>query len=139
MDPLGFALENFDVVGAWRDRDLDAGARIDSSGKLSSGTLVNSPSELRAALLARPDQFVQTVTEKAMTFALGRSLRYTDMPMVRAIVRQGATEGNTFEAILKGIVRSPAFRMRQLPSATPAVKQASLAGPDTPAPLGDRR
>ena len=130
MDPLGFALENFDVVGAWRDRDLDAGAVIDSRGTLSSGVKVASPAELRAALLARPDQFLQTVTEKVMTFALGRSLRYTDMPMVRAIVRQAGTEGNTFESILKGVVDSPAFRMRELPPAAPAeTKQASLMGP----------
>jgi len=128
IDPLGFALENFDVVGAWRDRDLDAGTRIDSSGTLSSGTPVSSPSELRTALLARPDQFVQTVTEKLMTFALGRSLQYTDMPTVREIVRQAATEGNTFESILKGIVDSPAFRMRQLPSVpAPGTQQASVA------------
>ncbi len=135
IDPLGFALENFDVVGAWRDRDLDAGTRIDSSGTLSNGTPVSSPSELRTALLARPDQFVQTVTEKLMTFALGRSLQYTDMPTVRAIVRQAASEGNTFESILKGIVDSPPFRMRQLPGA-PAVgtKQASVAQPP---PLAD--
>ncbi len=117
MDPLGFALENFDVVGVWRDRDLDADAPIDSSGRLSSGVFVKGPSDLRAALLARPDQFVQTVTEKAMVFALGRTLQYTDMPMVRAIVRNAATQGNTFESILKGVVDSPAFRMRQLPGA----------------------
>jgi len=66
--------------------------------------------------LRRPDQFVQTVTEKLMTFALGRSLRYQDMPMVRAIVRQAATEGDTFESILKGVVHSPAFRMREIPA-----------------------
>jgi hypothetical protein len=134
MDPLGFALENFDVVGVWRDRDLDADAPIDSSGKLSSGVQVKGPSDLRAALLARPDQFVQTVTEKVMTFALGRSLVYTDMPQVRAIVRQAATQGNTFEAILKGVVDSPSFRMRQLPGA-PGTKQASLSGSDSPTSL----
>jgi hypothetical protein len=132
MDPLGFALENFDVVGAWRDRDLDADAAIDSSGTLSSGILVKGPSDLRAALLARPDQFMQTVTEKVMTFALGRSLRYTDMPMVRAIVRQAGTEGNSFEAILKGVVDSPAFRERQLPVSPANTKQASLEAPRAP-------
>jgi len=136
MDPLGFALENFDVVGVWRDRDLDADAPIDSSGKLSSGVQVKGPSDLRAALLARPDQFVQTVTEKLMTFALGRSLIYTDMPQVRAIVRQAATQGNTFEAILKGVVDSPSFRMRQLPGAT-HTQQASLSGSDPP--IADNR
>jgi hypothetical protein len=129
LDPLGFALENFDVVGAWRDRDLDAGTRIDAGGKLSSGVQVASPAELRAALLARPNQFVQTMTEKLMTFALGRGLRYQDMPMVRAIVRQSATQGDTFESILKGVVASPAFRQRQLSPPPANTQQASLAGP----------
>jgi mono/diheme cytochrome c family protein len=134
MDPLGFALENFDVVGVWRDRDLDADAPIDSSGRLSSGVLVKGPSDLRAALLARPDQFVQTVTEKVMTFALGRGLRYTDMPMVRAIVRKAASEGNTFESILKGVVESDNFRMRQLPGGPAGnTKQAALT--DSPTSL----
>ena len=72
MDPLGFALENYDVVGAWRDIDRDAGDAIDSSGELASGTHVNGPAELSQALLARPDQFVQAITEKLMVFALGR-------------------------------------------------------------------
>ena len=129
LDPLGFALENFDVVGAWRDRDLDAGTRIDAGGKLSSGVQVARPAELREALLARPNQFVQTVTEKLMTFALGRGLRYQDMPMVRTIVRQAATQGDTFEAILKGVVASPAFRQRQVSPPPANTQQASLAGP----------
>ena len=124
MDPLGFALENFDVVGAWRAKDLDAGTAIDSSGKLANGTQVDGPAALRKALLQRPDQFVQTITEKLMTFALGRSLRYQDMPMVRAIVRQAATQGNTFEAIIKGVVESPAFRMREINPVAPT-QQAS--------------
>ena len=131
MDPLGFALENFDVTGAWRTKDLDAGTGIDSSGKLADGTEVGGPEQLRKALLRRPDQFVQTVTEKLMTFALGRSLRYQDMPTVRAIVRQAASEGDTFEAIIKGVVKSAAFRERELPPATPNTQQAALTGPDS--------
>jgi mono/diheme cytochrome c family protein len=134
MDPLGFALENFDVTGAWRTRDLDANTGIDSSGRLADGTDVQGPVQLRNALLRRPDQFVQTVTEKLMTFALGRSLRYQDMPMVRAIVREAGNEGDTFEAIIKGVVKSPAFRMREV-SATPNTQQAArTAGPDDPEP-----
>jgi hypothetical protein len=129
LDPLGFALENFDVTGAWRKKDLDAGTDIDASGTLADGTRVGSPAELRVALLRRPDQFVQTVTEKIMTFALGRSLRYQDMPMVRAIVRQAAKEGDTFESILKGVVDSPAFRMREIPAVP--TQQAALTGPDS--------
>jgi hypothetical protein len=78
----------------------------------------------------RPDQFVQTITEKLMIFALGRSLRYQDMPMVRAIVRQTAREGATFESIIDGVVESQAFRMREL-NTTTATQQAALSGPDS--------
>ena len=133
MDPLGFALENFDVVGAWRAKDLDAGTAIDSSGKLANGTQVDGPAALRKALLERPDQFVQTITEKLMTFALGRSLRYQDMPMVRAIVRQAATQGNTFEAIIKGVVESPAFKMREINPVAPTQQAALTDSADTTA------
>ena len=90
MDPLGFALENFDAIGAWRAKDRDAGTPIDARGKLVDGTPVNGPADLRKALLTRPDQFVQTLTEKLMTYALGRSVEYYDMPAVRAIVRDAA-------------------------------------------------
>ena len=131
LDPLGFALENFDVVGAWRTKDLDAGTVIDASGQLADGTTVDGPVKLRQALLARPDQFVQTLTEKLMTFALGRSLRYQDMPMVRAIVRTADAQGDTFEAILKGIVDSEAFRMREIRTLPAGTQQAALTGPDS--------
>jgi mono/diheme cytochrome c family protein len=119
IDPLGFALENYDVVGAWRDRDRDARTTIDAAGRLASGVDVNGPAQLSQALLARPDQFVQALTEKLMVFALGRPLRHQDMPTVRAIVRQAAAEDYRFEAIVKGIVKSDAFRLR-LPPTTPA-------------------
>jgi hypothetical protein len=130
MDPLGFALENYDVVGAWRDIDRDARSAIDSSGQLSSGTHVSGPAQLNEALLARPDQFVQAFTEKLMVFALGRGLRYQDMPAVRAIVRQAAGDDYRFEAIIRGIVGSPAFQMRQLPAAPPETRQAALKSDD---------
>jgi Protein of unknown function (DUF1592)/Protein of unknown function (DUF1588)/Protein of unknown function (DUF1585)/Protein of unknown function (DUF1587)/Protein of unknown function (DUF1595) len=127
IDPLGFALENYDVVGGWRDKDRDAGSVIDSSGQLSNGMQVSGPVELNKALLARPDQFIQTLTEKLMVFALGRGLRHQDMPAVRAIVRDAAPQDYRFEAIVKGVVRSPAFQMRQLPATPAAVtKQAAL-------------
>ncbi|HUN73846.1 MAG TPA: DUF1592 domain-containing protein [Steroidobacteraceae bacterium] len=129
IDPLGFALEGFDVTGAWRTRDLDAAVAIDSSGTLADGTTVNGPVQLRNWLLAHPDQFVQTVTEKLLTFALGRSLSYEDMPTVRAIVRQAHRQGDTFEAIINGVVTSSAFRMRQIPVATFSSKQAALTAP----------
>jgi hypothetical protein len=125
LDPLGFALENFDVTGAWRTRDLDAGVMIDAGGTLADGTKLGSPVELRKALMARPDQFVQSLTERLMTFALGRSLRYQDMPSIRAIVRKAATEGNTFESLIQGVVDSPAFRMKELNA--PTTQTASIA------------
>jgi hypothetical protein len=125
IDPLGFALENFDVVGAWRTQDLDAGAPIDASGQLAGGTPVNGPAALRQVLLARPQQFVQTLTEKLMIFALGRALRYQDMPTVRAIVRSSAGEDYRFEAIVQAVVASPAFRMRRVPPLPAAQKTAS--------------
>ena len=115
MDPLGFALERFDVTGGWRDTDRDAGVAIDSNGKLASGIEVNGPAQLRQALLARPDQFVQSLTEKLMIFGLGRSLRYQDMPLIRAIVRDSAHDHYRFEALVQGIVASAAFRSSAVP------------------------
>jgi hypothetical protein len=112
IDPLGFALENFDAVGRWRDRDLEAGTPIDASGKLADGTSVAGPVALRNALLAHPNQFVQTLTEKLMTYGLGRSLEYTDMPTVRRIVRQAADDRYRFSTLVLGIVESPQFRRK---------------------------
>jgi hypothetical protein len=117
IDPLGFALENYDVTGAWRDRDRDAGTAIDAVGRLAGGTVVKGPRDLSLALLARPDQFIQTLTEKLMIYALGRPLRAHDMPAVRAIVRQAAKDDYRFEALVKGVVASDAFRLRRLPEA----------------------
>ena len=132
MDPLGFALENFDVVGGWRSQDIDAGTPIDSSGQLADGTKVSGPAQVRKALLARPDQFVQTMTEKLMIFALGRSLEYPDMPMIRTIVRQADRQNDTFESIVSGVVASPAFQMREVsPGAAPSTQQAALTAPDS--------
>jgi mono/diheme cytochrome c family protein len=125
MDPLGFALENYDVVGAWRDVDRDAGDVIDSSGELASGVSVKGPADLSQALLARPEQFAHAITEKLMVFALGRALRYQDMPTVRDIVRRAAQEDYRFEAIVRGVVSSQAFQMRQVPD-NPPTQQAAL-------------
>jgi hypothetical protein len=124
IDPAGFALENYDVTGAWRVQDLDAGVAIDAGGTLTNGTKVDSPAALRKALVAQSDQFVQALTERLMTFALGRSLRYQDMPTVRAIVRTAASQGNTFESLIRGVVDSPAFRMKEV--TTPATQTASI-------------
>ena len=112
IDPYGLALENFTVTGRWRDHDAEADAPIDPSAELSGGRPVNGPAELTAALLARPDQFVQALTEKLMMYALGRELAYYDMPEVREIVREAAGDDYRFSAIVTGIVRSDAFRMQ---------------------------
>jgi hypothetical protein len=112
LDPLGFSLENFDAVGQARTRDRFVGQDIDASGTLPDGTQLNGPDDLRNALLRKPDQFVQTLTEKLMTYALGRTLDYKDMPQVRAIVRQ-AGPASKFDDIVLGVVRSTPFRMKQ--------------------------
>ena len=112
IDPLGFALENFDAVGRWRSKDREAGEPIDSSGVLADGTAVSGPVELREALLDRPDQFVQTLTEKLMTYGLGRALEHTDMPTVRRIVRDAAENDYRFSDLVWGIVNSTQFRMK---------------------------
>jgi len=110
IDPLGFALENFDGVGAWRIQEN--GRPVDSSARLADGTAVNSVSELRDALAARPDAFAQTLTEKMLVYALGRGLQHYDMPVVRAIVREAAGKNHSFSSIVSGIVRSTPFQMR---------------------------
>jgi hypothetical protein len=115
MDPLGFALENFDAVGQWRDKDRDAGDAIDATGQLADGTLVDGPAELRAALLARPEQFVHALTEKLMLYALGRNLDYYDMPAIRKIVHDAAKQEYRFSAILLGVATSDPFQMRRIP------------------------
>ena len=113
MDPLGFALENFDAIGAWRTKDRDAGTPIDASGKLVDGTPVTGPNDLRQALMRRPEQFVETITEKMMTYALGRSVEYYDMPTVRKIVRDAARDNYRFSSIVLGIVKSAPFEMKR--------------------------
>ena len=116
MDPLGFALENFDATGVWRDRDRYAGVAIDASGELPDGTPVNGPDDLREALLARPEQFVQTFVEGLLTYATGETLDYRDMPTVRRIVREAADDDYRFATIVKAIVASDQFRLRRRPN-----------------------
>jgi hypothetical protein len=110
IDPLGFALEGFDAIGGWRTHE--AGAPIDASSQLADGRAVNGVGELRAALAARPEAFVQTLTEKLMTYALGRGLQHYDMPVVRAIVRDSKAKNYSFNAVVLGIVQSVPFQMR---------------------------
>jgi mono/diheme cytochrome c family protein len=118
MDPLGFALENFDATGMWRDRDRFAGSVIDSAGELPDGTKIKGPDDLRKALLRRPEQFVQTFTERLLMYATGRTLQYNDMPTVRKIVHSAAADDYKFSTLVQAIVRTDQFRMRRTPSAS---------------------
>jgi mono/diheme cytochrome c family protein len=113
IDPAGLALENFDAVGAWRTRDGGTrGTPVDASGQLVDGTQINGVVELRAALLRDPQVFVRTVTEKLMTYALGRGLTATDMPAVRTVVHDSAKDEYRFSSVILEIVRSVPFQMR---------------------------
>jgi hypothetical protein len=115
MDPLGLALENFDATGRWRDRDRYAGEAIDAAGVLPDGTPIDGPDDLRAALLRRPEQFVQTFVEGLLTYATGRAAEHYDMPTVRRIVRESAASDYRFSTIVEAVVRSEQFRMRRVP------------------------
>jgi cytochrome c551/c552 len=109
IDPLGLALENFDVTGAWRIKDN--GQPVDASGVLYDGTTMNGPADLRAALVKHSDIFLTTFTESLMTYALGRRVEPFDMPTVRAIVRDAAKNDHRISSFIMGVVKSPAFRM----------------------------
>jgi len=117
MDPIGFALENFDAVGAWRSRD--AGTPIDASGQMADGTRVDGVVSLREGILKRRDVFVRTMTEKLMTYAIGRGMTFHDMPVIRDILRKSATQDYRFSTIVLGIVNSTPFQMRIKPAQEP--------------------
>jgi mono/diheme cytochrome c family protein len=113
IDPAGLALENFDATGAWRTRDGGTrGAAVDASGQLVDGTRINGVVELRQALLRDPATFVRTLTERLMTYALGRGLGAADMPVVRGIVRDAQKDQYRFSSIVLGVVRSVPFQKR---------------------------
>jgi hypothetical protein len=107
MDPIGFSLEQFDLIGAFRESDN--GEPIDTSAALVDGTHIDGPAALREALLGRSEAFVTAMTEKLMTYALGRGLEYTDMPTVRKIVHAARQEDYRFSVLLSGIVHSEPF------------------------------
>jgi hypothetical protein len=111
MDPLGFSLENFDAIGQWRT--TDAGSAINASGVLLDGTKVDGPAALQHALVAQKEQFVRAVTEKLLTYALGRGLEHYDAPAVRGIVRGAAADDYRWSSLIQGIVKSAPFQMRR--------------------------
>ena len=110
IDPLGFALENFDGIGQWRE--TDGTAPIDASGALPDGTRFSGPQQFRRALLQRPEQFVHNFTERLLTYALGRAVQYYDMPAVRAIMRDAAASNYRWSSLILGIAESQPFQMR---------------------------
>jgi len=110
MDPIGFALENFDHVGTWRD--VDGKTPVDSSGQLVDGTTLNGPADLRQALLSRSDAFATNATEKLFTYALGRPVQYFDMPAIRSVVHRAAQNNYRFSSLVLGVVSSDAFQMK---------------------------
>jgi hypothetical protein len=111
MDPIGFSLENFDLVGKWRDQD--GGAPVAAAGRLADGTSIDGPAGLRRALLARPEAFVGTAAERLLTYALGRRLEHFDMPAVRSVVRGAAGQDYRLSALVVGIVQSTPFQMKR--------------------------
>ena len=113
IDPIGLALENFDVVGMWRIRD--GGTPIDASGTLYDGTVLSGPTGLRAAMVRHKDVVLRTFTENLMAYGLGRRLEHFDMPAVRRIVRDAARDRNRFSSFVAGVVKSPAFRLSRMP------------------------
>jgi mono/diheme cytochrome c family protein len=114
MDPIGFALENFDGVGQWRDKDSGSGTPIDASGKLPDGTTFSGAAGLKQLLISQHrEEFISTFTEKLMTYALGRGLESYDHPAVRAIMRDAAKQNDTIPALIQSIVKSPQFQMRK--------------------------
>ena len=127
MDPIGFAMENFDAVGQWRK--TDDGAVIDASGTLFNGAKVDGPASLRRMLASRPETFVGVMTEKLLTYALGRGVEYWDMPAVRAIVKEAGTNQFRFSSLVLGVVESTPFQMRIKKSPASAAVTASTARP----------
>jgi hypothetical protein len=116
MDPVGFSLEPFDLIGKWRD--ADGGIPVDATGRLADGTALDGPAGLRAALLDRRDAVASTAAEKLLTYALGRRVEHFDMPAVRRIVRDAAPGGYRFSALVAGIVHSAPFQMKRFDEGT---------------------
>ena len=111
MDQLGFALENFDAIGEWREA-YSSGTPIDAAAELPDGTKINGPAELRKVLLNHSDEFLTTIAEKLLTYALGRGLEAADAPAVRQIKRDAARADYRFASLIQGVVTSTPFQMR---------------------------
>ncbi len=123
MDPIGLALENFDAIGRWRT--TDEGVRIDASGQLVDGSVLDGPSSLRKTMLGRSDAFVGSMTEKLLMYGMGREIKYYDMPAVRIVMRDAAKNRYRFSDLVMGIVKSAPFQMKASGLAEEASKVAS--------------
>ena len=128
IDPAGFALENFDPVGQWRTTDAD-GARLDTGGVLADGSKVDGPVALRNVILSRPEAFATTLTERIMTYALGRGVEPPDMAVIRRIVKNSAQRNYSLQSIISGIVESAPFQMRTRLEAEPTTRTALVGRP----------
>ena len=120
MDPIGLALENFDAIGRWRT--TDEGVKIDGSGQLVDGTVLDGPSSLRKAMLGRSDAFVGSMTEKLLMYGMGREIKYYDMPAVRIVMRDAAKNRYRFSDLVMGVVKSAPFQMKTSGKAEEAVE-----------------
>jgi hypothetical protein len=124
---VGLALENYNALGQWRKKDIDAGVGIDSEGRLADGTVVKGVEALRDYIAARPDLFVNVFTENLLTYSLGRAAQYYDMPLVRKIVRDAAAHDYRFSSLVMGIVTSPVFLNDRVPENDVLVTGATVA------------
>jgi hypothetical protein len=127
MDPVGFAMENFDAIGHWRTKDN--GDPVDASGALPDGTRVDGAASVMAALAAHPEQFVRTMASMMLTYAVGRGLEYYDMPVVRTVAHDAAKNNYRFSELVLGIVKSPPFQMKVKTSEEPANSVAAVTEP----------
>jgi hypothetical protein len=112
MDPVGFSLEYFDLIGKWRE--TDGSTPVNATGRLADGTSLDGPDSLRKALLSRRDAVAATATEKLLTYALGRRVEYFDMPAVRAVVHEASSTDYRFSSLVAGVVKSVPFRMKRV-------------------------
>jgi mono/diheme cytochrome c family protein len=126
IDPVGVALENYNAIGQWRVKDVDAGESIDAEGKLADGTKVSGVAALRNYIVGRPDLFVGTFTENMLAYALGRPVQYYDMPLIRKLVSDAGKQDYKFSALVLGIVSSPAFQYDKIPEEKPAAVAANV-------------
>jgi hypothetical protein len=131
MDPIGLALDHFDVTARWREREN--GSELDTRGDFYDGTAIATPAELSAALMKRPEALVRNFTENLLAYALGRRAEYYDQPSIRAITRAAEANGNRMSSFVIGVIMSDAFRMKRADDPVTESKDGKKAGTTTPA------